>query len=191
MPEASIAGLQPARPGQVLNLLAGQLYFGQSPASLRTLLGSCVALTLWHPTRRLGGMCHFLLPSRPVRSDSGGPDGRYGDDAIGWLVHALASAGTRPSDYHTGLYGGADTLPDAAGVKFNIGERNIEFGWRLIEHHGFDLSEVDVGDSVPRTIELTLATGRVALRRGESTALSRGAAPRAGSAAPANRKPIR
>jgi chemotaxis protein CheD len=158
-------GLLNAQPGQELNLLAGQLYFGREATSVRTLLGSCVAITLWHPHKRLGGMCHFLLPNRPQHS-SGPADGRYGEEAIAWLVQALLRAGTRPQEYRAGLYGGADTMPEKTGVKFNVGERNIELGWRLIEDHGFELYEVDVGDCVPRHVRLTLATGEVALRRG-------------------------
>jgi chemotaxis protein CheD len=34
--------------------------------SIRTVLGSCVSITLWHPVKRVGGMCHFLLPTRGV-----------------------------------------------------------------------------------------------------------------------------
>ena len=41
-----------APPGQDLLLMPGQLYFGNQPASLRTLLGSCVAIVLTDPRRR-------------------------------------------------------------------------------------------------------------------------------------------
>jgi chemotaxis protein CheD len=169
MPDTRPTGLLSAHAGQELNLLAGQLYFGREAASVRTLLGSCVSLTLWHPHRRLGGMCHFLLPKRPA-SQHAALDGRYGEDAITWLMHALQHAGTRPSEYRTGLYGGADTMPDTAGVKFNVGERNIELGWDLIERCGFELHEVDVGDCVPRHVSLSLRDGQVTLRRGPAHA---------------------
>ena len=43
----------------------GEFQFTTDPdVRLRTLLGSCVALTMWHPKCRYGAMCHFLLPSR-------------------------------------------------------------------------------------------------------------------------------
>ena len=54
----------PGRPGEHLMLLPGQWHVGRHVAQMRTLLGSCVAVVLWHPARRLGGMCHYLLPSR-------------------------------------------------------------------------------------------------------------------------------
>lgn len=156
-----------AAPGQNLFLMPGQWYFGGRAAQLRTLLGSCVAVTLWHPQKRWGGMCHYLLPDRRAPFD-GTLDGRYGAEAIELLVQRLKELKTRPQDYVAHLYGGADTMPDQAGVKLNVGERNIEQGWRLIDMHEFQLDGVDVGDHVPRTVTLTMATGQVDVRRGGS-----------------------
>jgi chemotaxis protein CheD len=154
-----------AKPGDHLMLLPGQMHFGGQAATLRTLLGSCVAVTLWHPAKRIGGMCHFLLPTRTRRP--GDPaDGRYGDEAIDAMVELLRRAGTEPHDYHAHLYGGADTMPEGTNLMFNVGERNIEKGWSLIDRWGFQLQGVDVGEDVPRSLTLTLATGGVEMRRG-------------------------
>jgi chemotaxis protein CheD len=152
-------------PGQNLVLMPGQMHMGQQVASLRTLLGSCVAITLWHPTRRIGGMCHFLLPQR--QRPSGEPtDGRYGDEAVAEMVKVLHALGTQPQEYVAHLYGGADTMSGVSAARFNIGERNIEQGWSLIDRYGFQLDGVDVGEDIPRTVALTLATGVVTMRRG-------------------------
>lgn len=160
-------GIARAKPGQVLNLLAGTLYFGNEPSTVRTLLGSCVAIALWHPQKRIGGMCHFLLPQRPRTQDMP-RDGRYGDEAMNYLAEAVKRSGTRPQEYEVHLYGGADTMPDQAGVKFNVGERNIETGWQLIDQYGFSLLGVDVGDYVPRTVILDMVKGEVRMNRGET-----------------------
>jgi chemotaxis protein CheD len=154
----------PASRGDHLVLMPGQMHFGGAAASVRTLLGSCVAVTLWHPTKRIGGMCHYLLPSRNRRAGDT-HDGRYGDEALETMVQLLRKAGTEPTDYHAHLYGGADTMPDNSGLKFNVGERNIEQGFSLIDRHGFQIQGVDVGDDVPRSVHLVLATGEVEMRR--------------------------
>ncbi|GCL63645.1 chemotaxis protein CheD [Pseudaquabacterium pictum] len=156
-------------PGQNLVLMPGQMHLGQQVASLRTLLGSCVAITLWHPVRRIGGMCHFLLPQRQRRNGEP-PDGRYGDEAVAEMVRALGALGTQPQEYVAHLYGGADTMSGVSAARFNIGERNIEQGWSLIDRYGFQLDGVDVGEDIPRTVSLTLATGVVTMRRGTGQA---------------------
>ena len=153
-----------AKPGDHLVLMPGQLHFGRTAASMRTLLGSCVAITLWHPAKRFGGMCHFLLPER-ARTAGMPLEGRFGTEAVELMVQALSRLGTRPEEYVAHLYGGADTMPEGAKVKLNIGERNIERGWALIDQYGFQLDGVDVGDNVPRTVLLDCEAGDVQVRR--------------------------
>ena len=155
-----------AKPGEDIFLMPGQLHFGAAAGSVKTLLGSCVALTLWHPQRRLGGMCHYLLPSR-TRSAADRLDGRYGDEAMEVLLEHIRKCGTDPADYHAHLYGGADTLPEGSNLRFNVGERNIEAGWNFVDRCGFQLQGVDVGEDVPRSVRLVLATGEVEMRRGQ------------------------
>lgn len=158
-----------AQMGQDLVLMPGQMYFGGRAASIRTLLGSCLSITLWHPGRRIGGMCHFLLPSRTRRA--GEPlDGRYGDEAMEAMMGMLSLTDTRPAEYVAHLYGGADTMPEGGGLRFNVGERNIEQGWKLVDQYGFQLEGIDVGEDVPRTVALDVATGVVDMRRGSGHA---------------------
>lgn len=151
-------------PGPTINLLPGQLHFGQN-VTLKTLLGSCVALTLWHPSLRIGGMCHYLLPTR-TRQSTHPLDGRFGDEAVLTMAMCIERARVKPAEFIAHLYGGADTMPDSAQVKLNVGERNIEQGWKLIDHFGFQLDGVDVGDNVPRHVSIDLKTGLVSARRG-------------------------
>lgn len=162
-----VAGWRTAAAGQAVSLMPGELWFGSQAASVKTLLGSCVALTLWHPRLRIGGMCHYLLPARQRRG--GEPlDGRYGDEAVLAMVNLLEQHGCRSGELVAHLYGGADTMSDASGVKLNIGERNIDQGWKLVDHFAFTLEGVDVGDNVPRTVTLDMSTGAVDCRRGKA-----------------------
>ncbi|MFG6447866.1 chemotaxis protein CheD [Roseateles sp. BYS180W] len=160
----------PPPKGQVLNLMPGQWHVGQE-VKLSTLLGSCVAVTLWHPRRKIGGMCHYLLPSRPARA-AGSLDARYGEEALELMAQALMRSGTRTQDYVCHLYGGADTMPDQTNIKFNVGERNIAMAWDLIDRYGFQLESVDVGDFVPRTVTMDLGNGLVEVRRGKPTTIA-------------------
>lgn len=149
--------------------MPGELFFGKDVPCLRTLLGSCVAVTLWNPKLRIGGMCHFLLPSR-TRQPNTPRDGKYGDEALGMLADAIKRTGGSPKDYEAHLYGGADTMPDLERSMRYVGERNIEMGWKLIDDYGFQLMGVDVGENIPRVVRMSLLTGQVEM--------SRGAAPR-------------
>lgn len=163
--DANLPQKPSARTRGSVYLLPGQWYVGQKGELVRTLLGSCVSITLWHPVRKIGGMCHFLLPER-LRASSAVLDGRYGDEAVDLLVREIQKTGVKPEEFEAQLYGGADTMPEESNVKFNVGERNVEKAWGLIDQHRFQLMSVDVGGTDPRSISLDLITGAVALRRG-------------------------
>jgi len=148
-------------------LLPGQWYFGANRATVKTLLGSCIAFTLWHPRRLIGGMCHFLLPTRARYTDA--PlDGRFGDEAMALLAREIHKAGTHVNEYEVHLYGGADTMPEVCSLKFHIGQRNVEKSWEIVEEYGFQLHSFDVGGCEPRNVTINLANGQVMLKRGET-----------------------
>jgi chemotaxis protein CheD len=67
----------------------GEFHFGDGKTRISTLLGSCVSITLWHPRKRIGGMCHFMLTERRPSPDM--PlDGRFGSEAFAmFLQHVL------------------------------------------------------------------------------------------------------
>jgi chemotaxis protein CheD len=72
-------------------LQPGDFHFGAGRTRISTLLGSCISITLWHPARLIGGMCHFMLPSRGL--PAGVPlDGRYADEALAMFDRAVAAA---------------------------------------------------------------------------------------------------
>ena len=78
----------------------GEFHFGGGQTRIRTLLGSCVAISLWHPQRKIRGLCHYMLPSRAV-SGVFPPDGRYADGALSLFDAAMLRAGCRPEELKT------------------------------------------------------------------------------------------
>lgn len=107
------AGLQP-EPGHLVEvfLQPGEYHFGDRNTRIRTLLGSCVAVVIWHPLLQIGGMCHVLLPQRSGRRGSATLDGRYADEALQLLLQAAAAAGTEAGEYQAKLFGGGNMFPD-------------------------------------------------------------------------------
>ena len=71
----------------------GEFYFGDRDVRIRTILGSCVSITLWHPKLLIGGMCHYMLPSRQGR-ETKRADGKYADEALGLLFEEIRRGGT-------------------------------------------------------------------------------------------------
>lgn len=150
--------------GQIeIFLQPGEHYFGDRFTRIRTLLGSCVAITLWHPRLLIGGMCHFLLPSR--RRDSQPYDGRYGDEAMGLLLEAMMAHGTRPQEYEAKVFGGGNMFPEKRSISvLDVGLRNIEAAGRMLDCHGLARKAGSVGQTGHRNVFFDIATGHVWVR---------------------------
>jgi chemotaxis protein CheD len=140
----------------------GDLYFGRGHSQVQTLLGSCVAVTLWHPEIRLGGMCHFVLPTRGMAS---GLDGRYGDEAVSFLVRRVEEEGTAPEEYRVGIFGGGDMFPHVPFKGPRVGEQNVAIARRLAQQCGFRVHLHDVGAASYRQVILNLLDGTVRVRK--------------------------
>ncbi|MEO1751179.1 chemotaxis protein CheD [Thiofaba sp. EF100] len=150
----------------MLYLKPGEIYFGRKHAILRTLLGSCVAVTLWHPSRAVGGMCHVVLPHNPKAIPGRGgalePDPRYADGAVAWLLERVRRLGTWPASYEVGVYGGGVMFGAAERrASLDIGRRNVEAVERALAASGFRIGERRVGGEIYRNVTLDLRLGKV------------------------------
>jgi chemotaxis protein CheD len=143
-------------------LKPGEFYFGDRETRVRTLLGSCIAITLWHPLFRIGGMCHYLLPADRQANLTHDLDGRYADKALQLFVREISSAGTHASEYEVKMFGGGNQFAGSDLNKLqNIPEKNIQSGKQLLLKHGFNLTSFHLGGNGHRNVILDMWSGHV------------------------------
>jgi chemotaxis protein CheD len=138
----------------------GEFYFGNGHLRLSTLLGSCVSITLWHPLRRVGGMCHYMLDSRGVYPDT--YDGKYADEAMAMFLAEIRKYKTHPSEYQVKVFGGSNMLPANKQKEpgLEIGARNVEAADYLLIQYGFkEIRARHVGGSGHRRLLFDLWNG--------------------------------
>lgn len=151
-------------------VLPGQVWFGRGSVHASTLLGSCVAITLWHPRKQAGGMCHYMLPERPLHASAHAMpclDGRYGDEALQLLMQAADRAGCPPQECEVKLFGGGrmlgnQTQQEPAPLQVHL--RNIDQAHRLAQHHRLRVVAHHLGGEGHRQIRLQVACGTVWMR---------------------------
>lgn len=129
-----------------------------APARLRTLLGSCVSVVVWHPQSGMAGMSHAVLPSRSRRGDAVAPDGRFCDEAVLMLRNELACAGVLAQQFHAYLVGGG-SMYQTQDERFSIGKRNIQAARALLTQAGFLIRAEHLGREGYRKVELDLKSG--------------------------------
>lgn len=159
-----------AGPKPPIVIHAGDLVFGKGNRKIKTLLGSCIAITLWHPRHKLGGMCHFALAKKPANVPaSGKPDARYAEDCIRLFRKLAEARGTRLSEYRASIYGGGDMLAssrlasDSEFIEVDrspVGDANAAQAFALLVAEGVSISEADVGEQGYRRVEFNPVSGR-------------------------------
>lgn len=119
-----------------LFLQPGEYFVGGASYRIRTLLGSCISITLWHPARRIGAMSHFLLPQRERRR-AGGLDARYGEEALLLMESELALLDIPLAACQAKIFGGGDMFPQhARRHAAKVGRSNGEAARGLLQAHG-------------------------------------------------------
>ena len=153
-------------------LQPGDFHFGVGDTRIRTLLGSCVSITMWHPEERIGGMCHYMLPSRNAKQAV--LDGRYADEAMELFLREIRGTGTHPSEYHIKAFGGGNMFPGIAkrcscggGMRIDcmsVSCRNAGIASRIVAMHGFEIGAHDLGGEGHRNIAFDVWSGHVWVR---------------------------
>jgi chemotaxis protein CheD len=132
----------------------GQAVFATEPSRLTTILGSCVAVTLYSPRRRLGMLSHIVLPK--ARNGLDNP-AKYADTAIPHMLSALRCEGVGPRDLTAKIVGGACMFGD--GQFSHIGENNVQAAVQALEDVGITVAARDAGGNSGRRVCFDLATG--------------------------------
>jgi len=147
-------------------LQPGQYFVGDARYQLRTLLGSCVSITLWHPGLRVGAMSHFLLASR-ARGPHQALDGRYGEEVLELMLSALARRGVRPEQCQAKIFGGGNMFPDRASgpATIDIGRRNGEAARALLRARGIPVYAEHLFGAGHRQMVFHIGTGEVWVRQ--------------------------
>ncbi|HEX7986144.1 MAG TPA: chemotaxis protein CheD [Duganella sp.] len=144
-------------------LMPGDYFVGDERYRVRTLLGSCVSVTLWHPSLRIGAMSHFLLPGTAHRKAHEKP-GMYGDDAMRLLLEGLARHGVEPGRCQAKIFGGGAMFPRSDKVR-DIGQQNGDFARRMLHKHGIHVVSESLFGEGHRQLIFTIRSGEVLSRQ--------------------------
>ncbi|MDE3010740.1 MAG: chemotaxis protein CheD [Pseudomonadota bacterium] len=134
----------------------------QTDRPISTLLGSCVAVCLYDPLFKLGGMNHFLLPSRRATTSDDQDVVLAGDYAMEVLVNAMLARGARKERMVAKAFGGGNIV---SAIRMAIGDRNAEFAAEWLEREGIPLLASDFGGPWSRKVVCVPATGEAFCRR--------------------------
>ncbi|MBL0740599.1 chemotaxis protein CheD [Chryseolinea lacunae] len=138
--------------------MPSRIFFDVRPAEVKTILGSCVAICLFDPVLRIGGMNHYMLP---YWTGEGRPSEKYGDIAIEMLVEKLLNAGSSSGSLRAKVFGGAEQFGDQP---YEVGLRNVECAKEVLYALNIPIVGFNVAGKKGRKITFTTDTGQVRLQ---------------------------
>ena len=148
---------------KTVNINIGEYFASREPVVIHTLLGSCVAVCLFDPVGRVGGMNHILLPGRADMRAFDLP-ARFGINAMELLINALMGEGAERRRLVAKLFGGARIIPGIAR-EFRVGSKIIHFARTFLQTERIPVVNKDLGGSDTRKIYFHTDTGEVFLKR--------------------------
>jgi chemotaxis protein CheD len=155
-------------------LQPGEMFLAREPTTIRTILGSCVAVSFWSDRLGVGALCHAMLPIRPGKSSAGGVSAmsakesyRYVDFCIRDIARQFDQLGVHRADVQVKLFGGADVLLVASSdpARPTVGKLNCETAIEVLNAEGFEVAASSLGGTLGLKIHFDTRTGEVLLQR--------------------------
>lgn len=133
-------------------------------------LGSCVAVGMFDPLRKVGGLAHVMLPDSRGKDTEQTP-GKFADTAVVKLVEEMKKLGARQLGIRCKIAGGSQMFEvskqmSAAGT---LGARNVEAVKTALANARIYLVAEDTGGNYGRTVKYDTSTGAM-----EVTSISHG-----------------
>ncbi len=145
---------------KIYYLYPAALFADREPHLVDTILGSCVAVCLYDPVQKIGGINHFMLP---FWNGTGLASPKYGNIAIEKLINRMKELGSKPANLQAKIFGGGEVVETKVNI-FKIGERNIEIANKILKEHRIKVTGQSVGGKLGRKLRFNTETGIVLMK---------------------------
>jgi len=140
----------------------GQMVVCHAPEQVVCLgLGSCVAVILYDPVARIGGVVHVLLPKSPVKCDN---EEKYADTGTRKLVKEMINHGVKKERLVAKLVGGAQMFPNLNLAIANIGRENSMIIRNILRELMIRIVAEDLGGNRGRSAYFNTSDGHVTVK---------------------------
>jgi len=151
-------------------LKPGEMHFAKQPTLVVTVLGSCVAITMFSRRAGLGAICHGLLPRCKGQKQCGQDclEGfKYVDCSIRRMATLFDERGVLRREIEVKCFGGADMFSRDLNKReaVSVGKQNLTIAQQVLASEGLSLKIADVGGIRGRKILFYTDTGDVFLKR--------------------------
>ncbi|MCB0191134.1 MAG: chemotaxis protein CheD [Anaerolineae bacterium] len=128
-------------------------------------LGSCVAICLYDPVTKVGGMLHALLPHANSQQNGNNVPAKFVDSGFPLLLKSMVQRRGERNRLVVYLCGGAQLIsaPNFSDM-LKIGQRNVEAAHNALKIARLNIRNQDTGGNAGRTVKLHIDTGHVTVK---------------------------
>lgn len=151
-------------------LTPGEYFFGDQAVCVTTVLGSCVAMTMFHRQTGLAAACHAVQPDcgQAAACKLRCPQpGRYINCVVPAMIRAFEKHNICHAEIDVKLFGGAAMIGESNNHRrqASVGHLNISAVKQIVQSSGLKLKAEAVGGHVGRKIIFNTTTGIVHVKR--------------------------
>ena len=151
----------------------------REPSVIRTVLGSCVTVTML--CRRLGiaAACHPVLPAcreaDTCRTENCSQKNKYVECVIPEMLHRIQTLGGKTEEVEIKLFGGANMFSRNTRERevLQVGSKNVNMARQILHELDLEPKSFDVGGNLGRKIYFDTASGDVWVKRFQANTASR------------------
>jgi chemotaxis protein CheD len=149
----------------IIYLKPGEIHFSHEPSKIITILGSCVSIIMYNKYKRIGAICHAVMPSLEMamtNKRSVKDAFQYVDSSVEWMLSRFEEFGIKRGDIEVKIFGGAEIFFDnKKSSNIAVGRKNVEAAVRIIKHKELKLRAWNVGGNKGRKLIFHTDTGEV------------------------------
>ena len=125
-------------------------------------IGSCIALTLYDSTIKVGGMAHIMLPCMQAAYNKSKPN-RFADAATTAIIKKMEEKGALPQHKVAKIFGGANMFSNlfSDDNELAVGKRNIIAVKKELGLNKIEIIAQEVGGDTGRTVMFDTQNGSV------------------------------
>ena len=142
--------------------------FNLKDIRVATVLGSCVAITMYNKKMKTGSICHSSMPELPkskgTRLEESQNIFKYVDSSIIHMYENYIELYGNSNDLEVKVFGGSSSLETNKNI-FDIGNKNVEKAMYVFDKLKIKIIASDLGGNNGRKIVFDLTDGKVLLKR--------------------------
>jgi len=138
----------------------GGVIYGNKGQVVRTILGSCISICMYHGKSGNAAICHAMYSSPGPRDDA-----RHVPECVRMMAEHFREVGLSPGDIIVKVFGGASSQAEDSAPNSNPALQNIDIAVQELNNAGFQIFVKDTGGIQSRELYFDMSNGDVFIRK--------------------------